>query len=201
MPATATVADMTAGEETRQWSVSDADLARSIAAASPGAAQAAEAELYRRFARRVRLYGLKHLRDEGAAQDLVQQVLLVTIERLRAGEVRNPEEIGSFILGTSRVMAGAIKRTERRRQRLVEQFTVAEIAEEPAVFALDIALVERCLQSLGQRDRAVLILTFYAEKTAAEIAGELGLTSGAVRVARHRALDRLRECVGLRRSP
>ncbi len=78
---------------------------------------------------------------------------------------------------------------------------MAEIAEEPAVFALDIALVERCLQSLGQRDRAVLILTFYAEKTAAEIAGELGLTSGAVRVARHRALDRLRECVGLRRSP
>jgi hypothetical protein len=29
-----------------------------------------------------------------AADDLAQQVLLVTIERLRAGEVRTPDEIG-----------------------------------------------------------------------------------------------------------
>jgi RNA polymerase sigma-70 factor (ECF subfamily) len=191
---------MSAGGETSQLPVSDADLARGIALASPGAAQAEEAELYRRFAPRVRLYGLKHLRDEAGAQDLVQQVLLVTIERLRAGEVRKPEEIGSFILGTSRVMAGALQRTERRRQSLVEQFKVSEIAEEPSAYALDVALVERCLQTLSQRDRAVLILTFYAEKTSADIAEELGLTSGVVRVARHRALDRLRECVGLRRS-
>lgn len=191
---------MSAGEETRQLSVSDADLARSITLASPGTARAEEAELYCRFAPRVRLYGLKHLRDEAAAQDLVQQVLLVTIERLRAGEVRKPEEIGSFILGTSRVMASSLQRTERRRQSLVEQFTVAEPAEEPSVFALDVERVERCLQTLGQRDRAVLILTFYAEKTSSEIAEELGLTDGGVRVTRHRALERLRECVGLRRS-
>jgi len=180
--------------------VSDTDLAQCIASASPGAAQAEEAELYRRFAPRVRLYGLKHLRDEAAAQDLVQQVLLVTIERLRAGEVRKPEEIGSFILGTSRVMAGSLQRTERRRQNLLEQVNVAEPAEEPFVFALDVARVERCFQTLAQRDRAVLILTFYAEKTSSEIAEELGLTSGVVRVARHRALDRLRECIGLGKS-
>jgi len=200
VPATATVGGMSAGEETRQLSMSDADLARGIALASPGTAEAEEAELYRRFAPRVRLYGLKHLRDEAAAQDLVQQVLLVTIERLRAGEVRKPEEIASFILGTSRVMAGSLQRTERRRQSLVGQFHVREQAEEPFIFALDVARVERCLQTLGQRDRTVLILTFYAEKTSSEIAEELGLTSGVVRVVRHRALDRLRECVGLRRS-
>ena len=189
---------MSAGGETRELPVSDADLARGIASASPGAAQDEEAELYRRFAPRVRLYGLKHLRDEAAAQDLVQQVLLVTIERLRAREVRKPEEIGSFILGTARVMAGALLRTVRRRQSLMDQFKVSEIAEESFVVAFDVAVVERCLQTLAQRDRAVLILTFYAEKTSAEIAEELGVTSGVVRVARHRALDRLRECVGLR---
>lgn len=191
---------MSAGEETRQLSVSDADLSRSIASASPGAAEAEEGELYRRFAPRVRLYGLKHLRDEAAAQDLVQQVLLITIESLRAGKVRKPEEIGSFILGTSRVTAGSLQRTERRRQSLMEQFNVAEATTEPSVFAFDIALVERCLQTLGQRDRAVLILTFYAEKTSSEIAEELGLTAAGARVVRHRALERLRECVGQRRA-
>ena len=192
---------MSRNGETRQLSTTDGELARCIASASPGTAQLEEAELYRRFAQRVRLYGLKHLRDDAAAQDLVQQVLLVTIERLRAGEVRKPEEIGSFILGTSRLLAGSLRRTERRRQSLVERFQVTELATVgPSDVELDVARVERCLQTLGDRDRRVLILTFYADKTSAEVADDLGVTSGVVRVARHRALDRLRDCVGLGRS-
>src|SRR5512132_3132771 len=97
-------------------------LANSIASAAPGAAHDEEAELYRRFAPRVRLYGLRHLRDAAAAQDLVQQVFVVTIERLRRGEVRNVEAIGSFILGTSRTVAADLRRTEKRRDRLTETF-------------------------------------------------------------------------------
>ncbi len=53
---------------------------------------------------------------------------------------------------------------------------MAEPAVEPFVIELDLAKVERCLQTLGERDRRVLILTFYAENTSAEIADELGLT-------------------------
>ena len=173
----------------------DGELARAIASAPPGAAQAEEAELYRRFARRVRLYGLKHLRDEAAADDLAQEVLLVTIERLRAGEVRNPDEIGSFILGTSRMLAGSTERKARRRETLTAQFHAPELYAEPAGAYGDIAAVERCLHGLTERDRRVLVLTFYAEKTSSEIAGELGVTGTVVRVARHRALERLRECV------
>jgi RNA polymerase sigma-70 factor, ECF subfamily len=180
--------------------MSDGELARCVASAPPGAAQAEEAELYLRFAPCVRLYGIKHLRDETAAQDLAQEVLFVTIERLRAGKIRKPDEIGSFILGTSRVMAGALQRKERRRQRLTERFAPRQPAEEPLIMTLDLARVEQCLRTLGERDRAVLILTFYAEKTSSEIAEDLGLTTGVVRVARHRALDRLRECVGLGRT-
>ena len=45
------------------------------------------------MAPRIRLYGLRHLRDEQAAADLVQQVLMMTIESLRAGKVRDPGKI------------------------------------------------------------------------------------------------------------
>ncbi len=176
---------------------SDGELAKEIASVPPGAAQAEEAELYRRFARRVRLYGLKHLRDESAADDLAQEVLLVTIERLRAGEVRNPDEIGSFILGTSRMLAGSTARKTRRRENLTAQFHAPEVYAESVVANDDIAAVELCLHQLAERDRRVLVLTFYAEKTSPEIAEELGVTGTVVRVARHRALARLRECVGL----
>lgn len=174
---------------------SDGALARAIAAAPAGAAQAEESELYRRFARRVRLYGLKHLRDDAAADDLAQQVLLVTIERLRAGDVRTPDEIGSFILGTSRMLAGAMMRKTRRRDGLLALFHAPERYVDPSVPSGDIDAVERCLQRLAERDRRVLVLTFYAEKASSEIAEELGVTGTVVRVARHRALGRLRDCV------
>ncbi len=184
--------------DTRPLTASDGELARAIASAPPGAAQAEESELYRRFARRVRLYGLKHLRDDAAADDLAQEVLLVTIERLRAGEVRNPDEIGSFILGTSRMLADSTERKSRRREHLTALFHAPELYAEPVVESGDIAVVERCLHVLSERDRRVLVLTFYAEKTSGEIADELGVTGTVVRVARHRALERLRECVRLR---
>jgi RNA polymerase sigma-70 factor (ECF subfamily) len=186
--------------DTRLLTASDGEIARAIASAPPGAAQAEESELYRRFARRVQLYGLKHLRDRAAAEDLAQQVLLVTIERLRAGEVRNPDEIGSFILGTSRILMDSTQRKTRRRENLTAQFHSPELYAEPFVESADIDAVERCLHLLAERDRRVLVLSFYVEKTASEIAEELGVTGTVVRVARHRALERLRECVGLRPS-
>jgi len=182
--------------DARPLTTSDGELAMAIASAPPGAAEAEESELYRRFAHRVRLYGLKHLRDGAAADDLAQQVLLVTIERLRAGEVRNPGEIGSFILGTSRMLADSIGRKARRREKLTAQFHVPELYAEPALASNDLEVVERCLHGLAERDRRVLVLTFYVEKTSSEIASELGVTATVVRVARHRALERLRECVG-----
>jgi RNA polymerase sigma-70 factor (ECF subfamily) len=39
----------------------------------------AEAALFRRLAPRVRLYGLRHLRDPAAADDLVQDVMLAPV--------------------------------------------------------------------------------------------------------------------------
>jgi RNA polymerase sigma factor (sigma-70 family) len=60
----------------------------------------------------------------------------------------------------------------------------------------DLPRVVRCLDTLPLRDRTILILTFYADKPAPEIAAELQIAPGAVRVARSRALARMRECVG-----
>src|SRR5262245_62098453 len=110
--------------------VSDETLARRIAGGLPGSTDGEEAELYRRFAPRVRLYGRRHLRNGAAADDLAQDVLLLTIERLRAGEVRRPEDIGSFILGTSRMMAHSGRRVARRREALAARFI--DIAVETA---------------------------------------------------------------------
>ena len=161
---------------------SDGELARMVADRLPGQAEEAEAELYRRFAFRVRLYGLRHLGDEDAALDLVQQVMLVTIEKLRQGAVRDGHQIGSFILGTSRTMAIDLKRKERRRERLRETFRPQSVSAGESGPGLDLDRVESCLAQLGERDRAVLLLAFYAEYAAAAIAAEIGRASCRERV-------------------
>jgi RNA polymerase sigma-70 factor, ECF subfamily len=176
----------------------DGDLAQRIAARPPEGSEAEEAELYRRFAPRVRMYGRRHLRDDGAAQDLAQEVLLIAIERLRAGGVRNPEGIGSFILSTARLAAAARRRTENRRTHLVTHAEVKDTVDPDFVDAVDLPRLGRCLGTLDAHARQVIVLTYYAERNASQIAAELGGTSGAVRVARHRAMARLRDCMGLR---
>jgi RNA polymerase sigma-70 factor (ECF subfamily) len=182
--------------DARVEAVSDEALARRIAGGPPGSTDLEEAELYRRFAPRVRLYGRRHLRDDAASDDLAQEVLLLTIERLRAGEVRRPEEIGSFILGTSRMMAHAERRVARRRDALTAKFMILDMeATPPSSPLLDAPRVAACLRALEERDRLVVLLTFYADRDAPQIAEELGMSPGAVRTARHRALARLRDCV------
>jgi RNA polymerase sigma-70 factor (ECF subfamily) len=171
----------------------DATLARRIAT---GRAEAEEAELCRRLLRRARLYGLRHLRDPHAAADLAQQVMLMTIERLRAGALRDPAMLTSFVLGTCRNVVIELRRTHARRERLLETYASdePEVAPEDAA-RLDHARVADCLRTLPARERSILIMTFYAERPAPELAAEMSLTEANVRVIRHRALQRMRECV------
>lgn len=172
---------------------SDGELAARVA----GGDGTAEAELYRRLAPRVRLYGLRHLRDHAAADDLVQDVMLLTFDSLRAGKVREPDRLASFVLGTCRHAVADLRRGAARRQRLLERFgpELAPAAMEDDDVGLDAVLLTRCLERLSERERAVVVLSFYAERGSADIAAELGLTAANVRVVRHRALARLRQCV------
>ncbi len=172
-----------------------ARLARSIAAAPRGSATDEEARLYRALAPRVRRYGLKHLRDAALADDLAQQVVLTTLERLRSGAIREPERIASFVLGTSRAMVIDLLRGERRRQELAERFLPRFPATEDPREPLELDRLAECLDLLSERARAVVTMTFYAEREAAEIAEELTLSPGNVRVTRHRALAQLRLCM------
>ena len=55
----------------------------------------------------------------------------------------------------------------------------------------------RCLEGLAAREKSIVVATFYAELPAEDISREHGLSAGNVRVLRHRALQRLRGCLGL----
>jgi RNA polymerase sigma-70 factor (ECF subfamily) len=176
-------------------SLDDAALARSIAGAGESLDPGAEAELCRRFGPRVRLYGLRHLREPQAAADLAQQVLLMTLERLRSGKLREPEKLASYVFGICRMVVLELRRGTARRDALLGAYGDAEEAVASAAEPLDRAKLAGCLHALEERERSVLVLSFFADKAAGEVAAELGLTAGNVRVIRHRALLRLRGCM------
>jgi RNA polymerase sigma-70 factor (ECF subfamily) len=170
---------------------SDAHLAVRIADGD----SEAEAEVCRRMAPRMRLYGLRHLRSASAADDLVQQVLLKMLEALRAGRLLEPEKLAQFALGTCRMTVVDLRRTARRQERLLAEFGSDLIPDPPPMPQVDGAQLARCVRMLKERERTVVVLTFYDDQTAGEAAGLLGITETNVRVIRHRALRNLRSCM------
>jgi RNA polymerase sigma-70 factor (ECF subfamily) len=173
----------------------DAALALRVAQAAPATDGEAETELCRRFAPRVRLYGLRHLGSEAAAADLMQQVMLLMIERLRAGALREPQRLASFVFGICRMLVLELRRGHSRRERLLETWGEALLPPEAPPPDLDHQRLTHCLERLPERERTVLLLTFYDDMPAEALARELELSPANVRVIRHRGLERLRLCV------
>jgi RNA polymerase sigma-70 factor (ECF subfamily) len=167
------------GQQASLGELDDATLAQRIISAAPERDAAAESELCRRFAPRIRLYGRRHLRSDAAAADLVQDVLILTLQKLRAGAVREPERLASFILGTCRQTVIDGKRGVMRRELLLDTFSLdLSTAVEDAAEPIDTQRLQKCLERLRPADA---------------VGRELGITAANVRVIRHRGIERLRQ--------
>jgi RNA polymerase sigma-70 factor (ECF subfamily) len=155
----------------------------------------AEAEMCRRLAPRIRLYGLRHLRSATAADDLVQHVLLKMLEALRAGRLLEPGKLAQFALGTCRMTVVDLRRRTRRQARLLAAFGSDLVPDPPPIPHVDDTKLARCVQRLKERERSLVVLTFYDDHTAREAASSMGITEANARVIRHRALRHLRACM------
>jgi RNA polymerase sigma-70 factor (ECF subfamily) len=84
------------------------------------------------------------------------------------------------------------RRGTARRDALLEAYGVVEEAVEPAEpLVFDGEKLAGCLEALSERERAVVVASFFDENSAKD----LHLSAGNVRVIRHRALGRLRDCM------
>jgi RNA polymerase sigma-70 factor, ECF subfamily len=181
------------------WSMepelSDAELASLIAAADTRA-PSAESALFRRYAPRVQLYGLRHLKSPAAAQDLTQQVMVRVLEAIRAGRVEDSARLSSFIFGTCRNVTWDMRRSDER-QRKIERETAALSVDvtPPEHSERDVLRLYTCLRALPQREATVLRMSFMEDRGSDEIASRLELGAGNVRVIRHRALAKLAACM------
>jgi RNA polymerase sigma-70 factor (ECF subfamily) len=88
-----------------------------------------------------------------------------------------------------------LRRSSRRQDELLAMFGSDLVPDPPPMPTVDDRQLARCVQALKERERSVVVMTFYDEQTAAETARFLGISEANVRVIRHRAMRQLRACL------
>lgn len=127
--------------------------------------------------------------DALAAEELAQEAL----ERacLRWPQVAQMAAPGAWIHRVAINLA-----TSRFRRRAAERRAYARLPAADQTYEMQASVDETgllsCLQQLPVRERAILILRYYADLDVATCASLLGLRDVAVRSLSHRALVRLR---------
>lgn len=158
---------------------------------------AAEEAVARHFSRRVYALALARLHNHELARDMAQDVLLAVILALRAGRLREPDRIDSFVLSTARNLIAGHFRKESRTPALEE---VTESMSAPAIeHFLDVEARRRALRTalarLSELDQRILRLNLIEQLRPEQIAGITGLSADSVRQRKSRALRKLGESI------
>jgi RNA polymerase sigma-70 factor, ECF subfamily len=160
----------------------------------------AEEELVHRYKEGVSIIIGRIVQSRSATEDLSQETFLKALEKIRHGEVRQPDRLSGFICAIARNIAIEYV---RRGRRLINQEEIgkAEEISDPAPSQLDqLCRQERCevvRQVLSElkvkRDRDVLFRYYIAEEDKDQICRDLGLTTGQFSRIIFRALNRYKE--------
>lgn len=149
-------------------------------------------QLFRRHADDIHAYAAWRVGLQDAP-DVVGEVFLVawrSLDRIRVGEERG------WLFGVARKVVLAGRRRGAATTVLGERMAASAVPETaPDRLADDVALrdqVRRALDTLGERDREVLVTATWFDLSPAEAARVLGISRPTYAVRLHRARNRFR---------
>jgi RNA polymerase sigma-70 factor (ECF subfamily) len=139
------------------------------------------AELHRRYGRRLFRFGLKHLGNEGLAQEMVQETfvrLWRTAGRFDAGKA----SVGTYLYVLARSAAADIYKRPSSRPlisaaELDEAMPMADSVDQ----ILDSMIIREALESIGPNQAEVIRLAHEEGLTQSEIAKRLNVPLGTVK--------------------
>lgn len=162
-------------------------------------AQAGDGEALECILRRAQKSLLGHIRrvtGDEFAQDVLQETLLQVCLHLR--ELRNAEYFQAWMYRiATRAAYASLRRQSRLRDGLDEEADVELLPQEGA--ACDPVMageLQRILEQLSPASRAVLSLHYFEDRTIAEVAAILGLSTGTVKSRLAYGLQQLRRVSG-----
>lgn len=138
-------------------------------------------------------------RSSVSADDVAQEVLLAVLTALPSYRVQGRPFL-AFVYGIAshKVIDAHRAATRNRSDAVAEVPDSAAVSDGPEQRALRIELSEQMgllLDQLPDKQREILVLRVIVGLSAEETAEAVGSTAGAVRVAQHRALGRLRRAM------
>ncbi len=161
----------------------------------------AESELVTRFSHGLLLMLRRLTGNPALADDLHQETLALVIEKVRRGDVREPERLAGFIRSTARNLFIADRRKEARYGPLPEDGEAVLPERSPAAAPFDraaaeeeAALVQVVLSELRfDRDRQLLLRFYLRDDSKEEICDDLEIEPERFHMVLHRARERMRE--------
>jgi RNA polymerase sigma-70 factor (ECF subfamily) len=136
-------------------------------------------------------------RASASADDVAQEVCLAVLTALPSYRVQGRPFL-AFVYGIAahKVIDAHRAVTRNRSEPVADVPDSVEVADGPEQRALRVELsseMGRLLDQLPDKQREILVLRVVVGLSAEETADAVGSTPGAVRVAQHRALARLRK--------
>lgn len=165
----------------------------------------AEAELFTRFGTGIVQILLRVTGSPATAEDLCQETLIVTLQRLRSKPLEDPSRLAAFVAQTARNLALAERRKERRRRTDTDSDAISEVPdlalgqENQAQRDLLAATVRKLLRELrSERDRLLLVRYYLKGEDRTEICRDLEITETMFNVALFRARARFQKLLARR---
>jgi len=160
----------------------------------------AEAELVERYSRGVMIIIRREVHDTVDVEDLHQEGFRIVLEKIRRGDVREPERLSGFVCGVARNLVIDYFRRAARQENNAE-IEEAESIPHPAPDQLQELLrkeksdlVRQVLKEMSnERDIQALYRFYIADDDKEQICADLGLTSLHFNRVLHRARERFRE--------
>jgi RNA polymerase sigma factor (sigma-70 family) len=155
--------------------------------------EAAFAALVQRHINLVYSAALRRIGNPPAAEEITQAVFIILSRK--AGKLSPRIALSGWLYQTARLTAANFVKGEiRRQQREQEAYMQSTLNETDAVAWAQIApLLDEAMGHLGATDRNAVVLRFFENKTAAEVANALQLTEAAAHKRVNRALEKLRK--------
>lgn len=154
--------------------------------------QDAYRELVDRYVSVASAFASSCLRTRAEAEEVAQESLVRAYEKLNT--LRDPNKFGSWLIGIVRNCAGRVNERHRQEATFQDRRTEASSAP-PRDFAQDelIELVRAEVAKLPQTQREIVLLRYFSNRSAPEIAGLLDVSHAAVRKQLERARKQLGE--------
>lgn len=163
-----------------------------------GESEAAFATLAARHLPLVHSAALRFCGNPDHAQEIAQAVFIVLARKARG--ISRQVILSGWLYQTTRLTAANfMKRESRRQQREQEAYMQSTMNEaDPGVWHQIAPLLDDAMGDLGEADRNAVVLRFFENKSAAEVAAALRITEAAAHKRLHRVLEKLRKIFGRR---